>query len=211
MKLFRLVLLFFVFIGLTTNIVFAKDRSPDLCNLCTTYEDSLYPMNEYKAGTKCKGRVAAINGCCHGNTSYMTIITYWNGNHMKRVFADESIVSLKEVRVSEILENKESATYLHGILTLWYGLDANGKIVSIYNDTTDKMDADIEVKNIFETRVEIWNDPVDKQGARVIDEMEFKASEWSIPGYQIVVDPEWAKYVRQDGSVILPLPAKGKI
>lgn len=123
---------------------------------------------------------------------------------MQQVLPDKSIVSLKEVRVSEILESKSKGMYLHGILTLWYGLDANGKVVTVYKDTKDKIDANMEVKNIFETRVEVWNDPVNKQTARVIDEMEFKSHEWSLPGYQIVADPEWVQYVRRDGSVILP-------
>ncbi|MDY6087531.1 MAG: hypothetical protein SPI01_06095 [Succiniclasticum sp.] len=204
MKLFRLLLLFIVLMGFTANTVSAKDNSPDICNLCTMYEDSLFPMSEYKMGTKPKGRVAVINGCCQGGMSYMTIITYWKDRSMQQALPDQSIVSLKEVRVSEILESKSKGTYLHGILTLWYGLDANGKIVTVYKDTKDKIDANMEIKNIFETRVEVWNDSVNKQTARVIDEMEFKSHEWSLPEYEIVADPEWAQYVGQDGSVILP-------
>ena len=59
---------------------------------------------------------------------------------MQQVLPDKSIVSLKEVRVSEILESKSKGLHL----------------------------------------------------------------QWSLPGYQIVADPEWVQYVRRDGSVILP-------
>ena len=204
MKIFRIVLLFLVFMGITVPGVLAKDSSPDLCNLCTTYEDELYPLRQYKEGVNRKGRVAVINGCCNGDTSYMTIITYWKDTDSKSVFTNPSIVRLKEVRVSEILENDRNVMYLHGLFTLWYGLDANGNIVSVYKDKSDKMDLPMMVENIFETRVEVWNDPEDQQTARVIDEMQFKSGEWSVPGYEIVADPEWVDYVRPDGSVKLP-------
>lgn len=59
---------------------------------------------------------------------------------MQQALPDQSIVSLKEVRVSEILESKSKGMYL----------------------------------------------------------------QWSLPEYEIVADPEWAQYVGQDSSVILP-------
>lgn len=36
-----------------------------------------------------------------------------------------------------------------------------------------------------------------------MDEMKLEAKEWSLPGFKIVVDEEWADYVRPDVNFVM--------
>ena len=192
MKFFKRImglLLFFTCMGSPAE---AKVIHQDMCQMSTAYEDQMHKIADFDK-VAFKGRFALMNGQCSGHTSYMAIVTYYHGG-----------VKTKHVQVGEVLANQKGGVYLKIILSQWYGLDGQGKVVASAEDKKAVGNTDISlyvesVRTIYGSLVK--NKPDGMHGS--MDEMKLEAKEWSLPGFKIVVDEEWADYVRPDVNCVM--------
>ena len=111
---------------------------------------------------------------------------------------------MKHVQVGEVLANQKGGVYLKIILSQWYGLDGQGKVVASAEDKKAVGNTDISlyvegVRTIYGSLVK--NKPDGMHGS--MDEMKLEAKEWSLPGFKIVVDEEWTDYVRPDVNFVM--------
>ena len=130
--------------------------------------------------------------------------TYYHGGVKTTFLNDERIQKMKHVQVGEVLANQKGGVYLKIILSQWYGLDGQGKVVASAEDKKAVGNTDISlyvegVRTIYGSLVK--NKPDGMHGS--MDEMKLEAKEWSLPGFKIVVDEEWADYVRPDVNFVM--------
>lgn len=90
---------------------------------------------------------------------------------------------MKHVQVGEVLANQKGGVYLKIILSPWYGLDGQGKVVASAEDKKSVGNTDISlyvesVRTIYGSLVK--NKPDGMHGS--MDEMKLEAKEWSLPG-----------------------------
>ena len=171
--------------------------------MSTAYEDQMHKIADFDKGAF-KGRFALMNGQCSGHTSYMAIVTYYHGGVKTTFLNDERIQKMKHVQVGEVLANQKGGVYLKIILSQWYGLDGQGKVVASAEDKKAVGNTDISlyvegVRTIYGSLVK--NKPDGMHGS--MDEMKLEAKEWSLPGFKIVVDEEWTDYVRPDVNFVM--------
>ena len=203
MKFFKRIiglLLFFTCMGSPAE---AKVIHQDMCQMSTAYEDQMHKIADFEKGAF-KGRFALMDGQCSGHTSYMAIVTYYHGGVKTTFLNDERIQKMKHVQVGEVLANQKGGVYLKIILSQWYGLDGQGKVVASAEDKKSVGNTDISlyvegVRTIYGSLVK--NKPDGMHGS--MDEMKLEAKEWSLPGFKIVVDEEWADYVRPDVNFVI--------
>ena len=203
MKFFKRIiglLLFFTCMGYPAE---AKVIHQDMCQMSTAYEDQMHKIADFEKGAF-KGRFALMDGQCSGHTSYMAIVTYSHGGVKTTFLNDERIQKMKHVQVGEVLANQKGGVYLKIILSQWYGLDGQGKVVASAEDKKAVGNTDISlyvegVRTIYGSLVK--NKPDGMHGS--MDEMKLEAKEWSLPGFKIVVDEEWTDYVRPDVNFVM--------
>lgn len=203
MKFFKWVLCLFLFFACTGYPAKAQEIHPGMCQMSTIYEDQMHKIADFEKGAF-KGRFALLNGQCEGHISYMAIITYYHGGVKTTFLDDERIQKMKHVQVGEVLANQNGGVYLKIIFSQWYGLDGQGKVVASAEDKKSVGNTDISlyvegIRTIYGSLVK--NKPDGMHGS--MDEMKLEAKEWSLPGFKIVVDEEWADYVRPDVNFVM--------
>ena len=122
------------------------------------------------------------------------------------VLEDVSAVGFPRPEQTRVIAvaNQKGGVYLKIILSQWYGLDGQGKVVASAEDKKSVGNTDISlyvegVRTIYGSLVK--NKPDGMHGS--MDEMKLEAKEWSLPGFKIVVDEEWADYVRPDVNFVM--------
>lgn len=144
-----------------------------------------------------------MNGQCSGHTSYMAIVTYYHGGVKTTFLNNERIQKMKHVQVGEVLANQKGGVYLKSFFpngTDWTG---RGKL-----SLRQKIKVGREYGYFFvcgrctnHIRQPCENKPDGMHGS--MDEMKLEAKEWSLSGFKIVVDEEWADYVRPDVNFVM--------
>ena len=112
--------------------------------MSTAYEDQMHKIADFDKGAF-KGRFALMNGQCSGHTSYMAIVTYYHGGVKTTFLNNERIQKMKHVQVGEVLANQKGGVYLKIILSQWYGLDGQGKVVASAEDKKSVGNTDISL------------------------------------------------------------------